>query len=426
MNRKIFTKLLLCLFLTTPIVNPIQAEWQAQNSPVSDYLYDAFCLNNQTAYATGWGVSAGAVMLKTTDGGENWNYSIPLNRSLLFKVTFLDSDLGFACGYDGVSSSALLLMTVDGGESWNPQTFRQSFGFYVVQFPSASVGYVCGYNGAIFKTSDGGNQWRLQQTGTNNVFRLMHFVDEDRGWAVAGTSFNNPSMIYRTTDGGAHWAMVHNFSGAFVVGGIVFSNDSAGIAVGSDGNEAIYRTTDGGENWERIYSTNSRMVLQDVTLTGEVGYAVGDGGRIHITTNGGETWAADTLLEGSPLLLSVDNRDGFTFAVGEGGMIIKRNEPEKVTQPEASFPPGSIGIISNYPNPFNSTTILRFEVSIPGSVDLQLIDMTGRLVWTRAAGNYPAGQYQVPIQLSDSPSGVYRLQINAGSIVRSHTIQLLR
>jgi len=402
-----------------------RAEWTEQQTAVNDYLYGMHCRSDQRVYAVGWGASPGGVILRTIDGGENWSDTIPLDRSYLFDVKFLDDDFGMACGYDGFERTALILTTIDGGESWFPRTFDQSFGFYVLQFPSAGVGYVCGYGGTILKTSDGGNEWARTNTGTNWVFRWMQFLNDTTGYAVAGSNFNNPSRIYKTVDG-ENWGLVKDFAGRFVIGSISFSDVDSGVAVGNDGNEAIYRTTDGGANWTRVYSTAVREVLQTVAMNGNNGWAAGGAGRIHRTEDGGVSWRLDATLDGAPLLMASAAFGNSAFVGGEGGRVFKFELANSSPVEADPSLPGGIRLLSSYPNPFNSSSTLRFEINRPGMVSAAILDGAGRQVRAFRERFFEEGGHSLFIDGEGLPAGRYTIFLRSGSESRTGTATLLK
>jgi hypothetical protein len=80
-------------------------------------------------------------------------------------------------------------------------------------------------------------------------------------------------------------------------------------------------------------------------------------------------------------------------------------------------------LIQNHPNPFNSTTTIRYivpsanpESRIPHHISLSIYDITGRLVETLVNENKEPGVYQVHWEGKDQASGIYfyRLDIRLG------------
>ncbi len=62
-----------------------------------------------------------------------------------------------------------------------------------------------------------------------------------------------------------------------------------------------------------------------------------------------------------------------------------------------------------YPNPFNGRTTLRIVVAKPGEVILDVSDLGGRVISARRFGYLGTGVYDLSIDLSAHPSGIYML-----------------
>jgi len=118
--------------------------WSQQDPPSESY--NGICMINNT---TGWAVGALGVIVKTTDGGLNWNYqSNPdtSNRALL-DVFFLNANEGWAVGFNGI-----ILHTTNGGKLWTIEGAGLTTNMLrAVQFTSSKNGYVLGNNGTLLK-----------------------------------------------------------------------------------------------------------------------------------------------------------------------------------------------------------------------------------------------------------------------------------
>lgn len=73
--------------------------------------------------------------------------------------------------------------------------------------------------------------------------------------------------------------------------------------------------------------------------------------------------------------------------------------------------PISVRLNPAYPNPFNPTTIIPFEVNELSSVSIDIFDMLGRRVSTIVNERYQAGRYSVPFSATSLASGVYIIQM---------------
>ncbi|HEY3294772.1 MAG TPA: T9SS type A sorting domain-containing protein [bacterium] len=72
-----------------------------------------------------------------------------------------------------------------------------------------------------------------------------------------------------------------------------------------------------------------------------------------------------------------------------------------------SVPPVEFTLSPVYPNPFNASTRIRFDVSRAGMTQINVYDVMGRLVQTLAAGTFSAGHHEVRWDASGLSSGVY-------------------
>jgi photosystem II stability/assembly factor-like uncharacterized protein len=116
--------------------------------------------------------------------------------------------------------------------------------------PDANNGAVVGNNGLILRTTDGGQNWVPQASGTTSQLRAVCFRD-----ANTGTVVGDQGTILRTTDGGQTW--VSQTSGVpEVLLGLSCTDAQTATSVGALG--VILKTTDGGQNWMRQPSGTNR------------------------------------------------------------------------------------------------------------------------------------------------------------------------
>jgi hypothetical protein len=79
-----------------------------------------------------------------------------------------------------------------------------------------------------------------------------------------------------------------------------------------------------------------------------------------------------------------------------------------------------------YPNPFNPTTDLRFDLPAPGSVTLKIFDIMGREVTTLLDGYRAAGSYQVAFDGRELPTGLYFARLTSGANTQVQKLMLLK
>jgi len=84
--------------------------------------------------------------------------------------------------------------------------------------------------------------------------------------------------------------------------------------------------------------------------------------------------------------------------------------------------PSEFKLLAAYPNPFNATAVIRFELPKTQLVKLELFDITGRLVKEVARQSFAAGEHQIVIDGAGLASGIYFANLNAGEF---HAVQKL-
>ena len=92
----------------------------------------------------------------------------------------------------------------------------------------------------------------------------------------------------------------------------------------------------------------------------------------------------------------------------------------------ASKLPSNYKLDQNFPNPFNPTTTIRYNIIKTTKVTLRVFDILGREVQTLVNTVQAPGQYTVSFNAKGLSSGVYFYQINAGSFSATKKLILLK
>lgn len=88
--------------------------------------------------------------------------------------------------------------------------------------------------------------------------------------------------------------------------------------------------------------------------------------------------------------------------------------------------PVDYSVSQNYPNPFNPSTIINYTVKQTGNIRLIVYDLLGREVATLVDGVQSAGEYKVNFKASNLTSGVYFYKLEAGDMVVTKKMMLLK
>jgi hypothetical protein len=187
---------------------------------------------------TGWAVVSMGTIIKTTNGGTNWESQVSGTTTQLFSVYFNDTNIGWAVG-----DSGKILKTTNSGVNWESQTSGTSSILLSVYFVDSNIGWTVGSSGTILKTTDGGLSWFNQTSGTSSSLESVHFVNSNIGWIAGYNASTGKGIILKATDGGVNWESQLNRINPWL-NSIYILNDQTGWAVGEGG--AILKTTNGG------------------------------------------------------------------------------------------------------------------------------------------------------------------------------------
>jgi formylglycine-generating enzyme required for sulfatase activity len=109
---------------------------------------------------------------------------------------------------------------------------------------------------------------------------------------------------------------------------------------------------------------------------------------------------------------------GRTMALAGDGQVTVPTGTEVLLRQRAAVP-STTALLPSYPNPFNPTTTLRYELSKAGAVQVRIYAATGQLVRTLVSGHQEAGSYSQVWDGRDAAglavgNGVYLCELQAG------------
>jgi len=93
---------------------------------------------------------------------------------------------------------------------------------------------------------------------------------------------------------------------------------------------------------------------------------------------------------------------------------------------DAQPAPIEFAIEETYPNPFNTTAIVRFSIPAPGLTVLELCNLQGEVVRTLHEGTLTAGTHAISVDGGSLPSGVYLIRLEYGQEILFTKVVLIR
>jgi hypothetical protein len=116
----------------------------------------------------------------------------------------------------------------------------------------------------------------------------------------------------------------------------------------------------------------------------------------------------------------VNNKDDVVEAAIEwinGTSSIEENNNELVLD---------YSLTNNFPNPFNPTTKIKYQIPKVSFVTLKVYDVLGSEVATLVNEEKPTGSYEVEFNANDLSSGIYFYKLIAGSHVETKKMLYLK
>ncbi|MGE5500258.1 MAG: T9SS type A sorting domain-containing protein, partial [Syntrophothermus sp.] len=231
------------------------------------------------------------------------------------------------------------------------------------------------------------------------------------------TSGMNPQHIYKTQMGGAKWAELKSFTK--YVQAMKFYNPELGLVINST---EIYRTKDAGYTWETF-------ILPGKTGWGnDIEFIPGDPAKVWLTNGTALFFSGDTgktfreisvpALNSQYRMRDIafpDKNHGWLFA---DAVLYKITNPQNVTSVSdaENLRINDFSITGNYPNPFNPSTIINYQLSGESKITLEVFDLTGQRVSILAEGIRHAGTYSTSFNGSHLASGTYICRLRAVEI----------
>jgi photosystem II stability/assembly factor-like uncharacterized protein len=280
----------------------------------------------------------------------------------------------------------------------------------------------------IYASSNEGKSWVSSGMGVKSIWALA--VSDTSIFAAVNPTVNEPGRIFRSTDNGKSWFMRN---GSFPGWGS--SLWTSGTTLGHHGNlfastsSGLFRSADDGLSWIALHSglPNWADSYHFVDAGGNLFLGTSTGGVFH-STNDGDSWtpvnAGLTDSRVRALVLSGTN----LFAVTGRRGIWRRPLSELITSGKSpsSQIPAAFELQQNYPNPFNPATTIRYSLPHKSQVLLAVYNTLGQRVATLVQAQQEAGSYEVKFDGSALASGVYFYRLQAGNLVQTRNLLLLR
>lgn len=286
----------------------------------------------------------------------------------------------------------------------------------------------------------------------------------DGGYIIAGWKHSNitVNMWIIKTDalGNVQWERIIGGSGAEYGYCVRETNDLGFIVAGSTttwglGNHTamlIKLDSFGNTQWTQFYGDIAWDCAKSVRQTKDLGYVFT--GITDVCQGGAhDVWIVKTDVLGNILWTKRMEGDNYDWgeciqALSDGSFIVAarygqdsgggdfwliRLESEYDSRLSAStgMKPMAAGIVqfelhTPYPNPFNPTTVISFQLPASSRVNLKVYDVSGHLVQMLVDGWRDVGVHEVVFDAKDLTSGVYFARLTTGDLKQTRKILLIK
>ena len=378
---------------------------------------------NQVGYSIGQSLTYNGVgiVIKTTDSGLTWTQLTPDGIPGLEEMSFVDMQTGYAAGWDDY-----VIKTTDGGATWDTLTVATGMWEITdIEFYDADHGILLeGAN--VYLTEDGGETWTAGGGLVNSGY-MVDYLDANTLIVVG-----NENYIYKTTDGGLNWSVKNSGNIGQLLLGVDFLNDQYGMAAGDYG--YIFKTTDGGDSWTSTTQVGDNLLRTPFIWDEDTAWVCGTPELVYKTTNGGTNWNSaynGNYQKAFYRILFTDNYTGFICG-GSGGIVLRKegllSAPELMVTPNPYvFDDTFVGETTNADFTFENTGTEVLNITdITFTNSAFSIDYTAFPIQPGESGDLPVhftpdsqGLFEGTMQIwSDDPfNNPYNVELSGNGIV---------
>ncbi len=155
------------------------------------------------------------------------------------------------------------------------------------------------------------------------------------------------------------------------------------------------------------------------------------GGRVSSQTGGDGRYSMRLRSSSYAITVKATNYETITaggIAVDSAGLtlnVLLKSTAVSVP-PGSDLGPASYALENAYPNPFNPTTVIRYQLPIASDVRLVIFDLLGREVRVLANETKAPGSYEIRFDATGLSSGTYFCRLTAADFVSTRRIVLMR
>lgn len=327
-------------------------------------------------------------------------------------IAINEAGFGFIFTEDGS-----IEITEDFGQTWSTETFGMPALINDAVWLDDEILFAVGDEGSIL-IYENGEFTAVEYAGENDLHGIVR-LDANTAIAV-GASGTALSIDRNHSVEAIDTGIDDDLNSVAKTGTIV-------VAVGNNGR--VLRSTNGGSSWEAHSLGTDADFLSVAFNDSQVGFLAGTEGAVFKTGDSGSTWGEQEVPTTEDLNSVIVVDDQRAYVAGANGAAFFTNSGGQFTSINDDFVserPGEIILLENYPNPFNPSTTIQFDLPTAGDIRLEVFDLLGRRTALLFNGFKSSGKHSMVFNAGNLSSGMYILRLQSGEQVVTRSMLLLK
>lgn len=427
--RKILVIIVLLITNLIIFTSSVKAQWSIPGTSAGDTAV-GYCMTSigntliSGKRAIAYSTNFGAHWIFTHQGLPFADWVSDYSKALYAKdgAVFLGIELNGT-----PPGSVSIYQSLDSAKSWFPSASGIAVG--VVRCFAESGSYLyAGTDDGVFYTTNGGINWAKTSSFLDEKDISCLCINGNTLFAgILGSTATTGLGVYASTNNGANWTAVnYGFPSQTTIYSMVNYN---GYIYGTSTDGRIFRTTNNGGLWLLVNSGMSSFynpVYAIAKFNNNLIVGCNDG--IFLTTNQGQNWYPQNqgIAAGTQFQFNAITKCGnYVFAPANNG-IWRRDLSQVSVHNISSIVFNGYKLSQNFPNPFNPTTQINFEIPKSSFVTLKVYNSIGREVAELVNEKLSSGAYQTTFDAAAFSSGVYFYKIQAEGFTETKKMLLVK
>ena len=408
--------------LSIVIIQPIYAQWERTNFPLlkNNPPYRIFQFENGL-YAANF-----RSLFKSEDKGLNWSFVSDFNFTGISDIEEIGNTFIATTNIVVIwpETSARVFRSNDGGQTWD-SSYCAIFGSPSIEKLNSKL--FMALDGDLCCSSDTGKSWTKINTSDFFSDKISDVIASENSLYARIQS----EQLFRSDDEGITWTPVLSVDWDDHFYNVTIQDST--IYVGTY-NAGCLKSTNSGLSWDRVNeglpdSSGFRdLFYYEDFIIGAVSkdfyhtvYKINCSDTIWTNFNDGLNLARTAGIH------DFEHNKDYLFLASDSS-IWRRPTFELVSSiniNDISVIPENFDLTS-FPNPFNNSTTISYQIAKPGMVNLIVYDISGRLIEVLVNGKKLANNYKIIWDANSFASGIYFVRLSTENYIAVRKMLLVK